>query len=175
MTAWAYPEMSPTNVARVMPVPNSGCWIWLGSINDFGYGKLTLNSKSVRAHRLSWEQHRGPIPDGLWVLHKCDVPCCVNPDHLFLGTRVDNVRDMFQKGRGGREKMVATRRARGIGRGEGNPNAKLTEAQAREIYLSREMGTVLARRFGISQAIVSEIRHRKRWPTLHETRDENHD
>lgn len=73
------------------------CWVWKSSRNrPRGYGSF----KAQRAHRVSWELVNGPIPDGLWVLHKCDNPPCVRPDHLFLGTVGDNVRDMTAKGRG---------------------------------------------------------------------------
>lgn len=95
-------------------VVEGGCWEWTGSTNPSGYGELGLGGRHeglVAAHRLSWELHVGPIPDGLWVLHRCDNPPCCNPDHLFLGTRTDNVRDMYAKGRrglvdNGRRKMV---------------------------------------------------------------------
>lgn len=75
------------------------CWEWIGLKNETGYGTLTVRQQRWLAHRLSWTLHRGPIPNGLCVLHKCDFPPCVNPDHLFLGTRTDNHADMIRKGR----------------------------------------------------------------------------
>ena len=79
------------------------CWVWVGSITGSGYGFLHYGTKTerkpYRAHRLSWELHYGVIPDGLWVLHKCDNRKCVNPDHLFIGDRSDNMRDCAEKGR----------------------------------------------------------------------------
>ena len=77
----------------------NGCWDWSGYIDVGGYGRYTYKSKSLRAHRVSWEIYHGDIPEGLCVLHKCDNRCCVNPDHLFLGTIQDNAIDMCNKGR----------------------------------------------------------------------------
>ena len=76
------------------------CWIWTGARSQFGYGNLTTNGKQENAHRVSWEIHFGPIPDGMRVLHACDNPPCVRPFHLFLGTQKDNNRDRETKGRG---------------------------------------------------------------------------
>lgn len=79
---------------------SDGCWLWTASTNHWGYGQLSCPGRSyLRAHRLSYEMHVGPIPDGLFVCHRCDVPACVRPDHLFLGTPKDNVDDMVAKGR----------------------------------------------------------------------------
>jgi len=77
------------------------CWIWIGSHNNHGYGKMMYPRKGefIYAHRLSYILHKGEIPDGLLVLHKCDNPLCVNPSHLFLGTQLDNVHDAIHKGR----------------------------------------------------------------------------
>lgn len=80
-------------------VAESGCWIWTGTRLSAGYGVIRHEGKLVRAHRVSWEMNRGPIPEGKRVLHRCDVPFCVNPAHLFLGTQADNVSDMIAKGR----------------------------------------------------------------------------
>lgn len=90
-----FPEKFWSRVAR-----SGECWTWTGRILDTGYGRLKHNCRQVRAHRVSWELANGPIPDGLCVLHRCDVRACVNPEHLFLGTYQDNNRDMHSKGRG---------------------------------------------------------------------------
>jgi hypothetical protein len=77
----------------------TGCWLWERAVKGEGYGHKWYDGKLQSAHRISWQIHRGPIPDGLWVLHRCDVMLCVNPDHLFLGTHQDNVDDKHRKGR----------------------------------------------------------------------------
>jgi len=87
---------------KYIPEPNSGCWIWVGTINRNGYGEmrhLGYPGQTVAAHRLSYELFLGPI-NNLCVCHRCDVRSCVNPDHLFLGTIKDNTLDRDKKGRG---------------------------------------------------------------------------
>lgn len=76
-----------------------GCWLWMKALNGDGYGHFYTGSKIDKAHRASWRFHRGDIPSGMSVLHSCDNPRCVNPDHLFLGSQRDNVIDMAQKKR----------------------------------------------------------------------------
>lgn len=91
---------------RVEPIPEErGCWEWIGNCHKprtsyLEYGLLEFQGRSLLAHRASWLLHFGPIPDGLCVLHRCDNPRCVNPSHLFLGSRADNCYDMWGKGRG---------------------------------------------------------------------------
>lgn len=76
------------------------CWEWMGRRDKDGYGSFRMSpSETDLAHRASWRLHRGPIPEGLFVLHRCDNPPCVNPEHLFLGTQADNVHDMYAKQR----------------------------------------------------------------------------
>jgi hypothetical protein len=92
----------------VFPDPNSGCFIFAGAElgtdgrGEFYVGTFEGKRRMVASHRFAWEGAYGPIPEGLCVLHKCDTPCCVNPDHLFLGTQLDNIEDMARKGRGRR-------------------------------------------------------------------------
>jgi len=96
----------------------SECWYWCGSRDASGYGRTSKKYGSTFAHRVSWQFSNGPIPDGMKVLHKCDVRNCVNPDHLFLGTQADNVADMIAKGRARFPKSRF---------GEENPMSKLTK------------------------------------------------
>lgn len=131
------------------------CWIWQASVSGDGYGQLGSGTKPhtmVKAHRVSWEIHFGPIPEGASVLHRCDVRTCVNPQHLFVGSQKDNMQDMKMKNR-----HLA---------GERNAKAKLTDVQARSIRRRRiagERGCDLAKEFGVSQATVCRIAHGLRY------------
>jgi hypothetical protein len=93
-------KMTPTERFWTRVDKSGECWVWTGAHLPTGYGRLTGAKRGMYAHRFSWELHNGPIPDGLLVCHKCDNPPCVRPDHLFLGTNVDNIRDRDAKGRG---------------------------------------------------------------------------
>lgn len=75
---------------KYIPEPNSGCWLWTGTVTYNGYGIFEVNGKKIRAHRFSYELHKGPIPDGLTIDHLCRVRCCVNPDHLEAVTMREN-------------------------------------------------------------------------------------
>ena len=148
---------------RVIPEPNSGCWLWIGPIwNKQGYGRMCGKTAAILgqgcAHRASWEMYRGPIPEGMDVCHKCDVTCCVNPDHLFIGTATDNMRDMLRKGRGPHQTHP------GYGpRGEQIAQAKLTAEQVLFIRSSPLSQKKIARLMGLAQGHVSRIRNRVCW------------
>jgi len=131
-----------------------GCWGWRGHVGVKGYTTMQVGGRPLRGHRVSWEVHHGPIPDGLNVLHRCDNPACVNPDHLFLGTHADNVHDMVNKGR-----LV-------VSRGEDSGGAKLTAADVLAIRAHsghRGHGVALARRYGVSPALISMVRSGRIW------------
>lgn len=136
------------------------CWLWTASTHEFGYGVIGCPDRpgrTLRAHRVSWEWAHGEIPKGLLVLHKCDVPACVNPDHLFLGTHKDNSDDKVSKGR--QAKI-------GNGRGEESPNSKLTWEKVRDIRKRSESGETqrsIAARYGIDKSNVAAIIRKKTW------------
>ena len=83
----------------LQPRSNTGCWEWQGDLTHNGYGRVKVDGKAKRVHRVMWELRHGPIPDGMVVMHKCDNPKCCNPEHLELGTQRENVADMIQKNR----------------------------------------------------------------------------
>lgn len=98
------PEIINRFERHFSPEPNTGCWLWHSSVTNKGYGEVSINNKRYNAHRASWLLYRGCIPDaddyhGTCVLHKCDTRLCVNPEHLFLGTNNDNIKDSMNKNR----------------------------------------------------------------------------
>ena len=132
-------------------IPESGCWIWTGAINNGGYGRIGIGKKTTTAHRYSYQINVGEIPDGLFVLHKCDVRCCANPDHLFLGTPTDNMQDMVKKGRCGQ-------------RGK-----KLTDADVAAIrrslqnFSGKGTRTALANEYGVHPDTITRIWRGHTW------------
>lgn len=138
------------------------CWVWTASRNSNGYGQIgrgPAGAGNWQAHRAAWVLEYGPIPDGVCVLHRCDNPLCVRPDHLFLGTHKDNSQDMVRKGR-------HALHGKGAHSGERHHLAKITDATAREIRSSPETGRAMASRLGLSEAQVSRIRTGRRWAHL---------
>lgn len=124
------------------------CWLWRGAVKDTGYGVFWFNGRIERAHRVSWELHHGPVPEGVCVLHKCDIRICVNPDHLWLGDYADNNEDMADKGRA----IIP------VSYGEKHGKAKLTDDQVSEIKASSDSGVELANRYGVSRSTISSVR-----------------
>jgi hypothetical protein len=130
------------------------CWLWTGGKNQKGYGlwKREYKGKNHSVHRLSYELHKGPIPEGMLICHTCDVPSCLNPDHLFVGTALDNAQDRDRKKR---RNVVGER----IG------THKLTEEQVLQIrkrFTSRNSAQ-LAKEFGVSRTCIYLIVSRIRW------------
>ncbi len=135
-----------------------GCWIWQGTIalpNKCGqrYGSFEFAERgkgvTCRAHRFAWMLCNGQIPDDMVIMHICDVPLCVNPAHLKMGTQAENVADMSRKGRSAN--------------GEKNGKSKLTETQARFIKRSSKSAQVLANRFGVHYTTVMKIKQGVNW------------
>lgn len=85
---------------------DEGCWEWTGCRDNHGYGCLWVEPAMEKGHRVSWTIHNGPIPDGLFVRHRCDNPPCTRPDHLVLGTQLDNMADMYARGRGRKQRGI---------------------------------------------------------------------
>jgi hypothetical protein len=136
---------------------NKKCWEWTGCKDRDKYGVISLKQGKVWrnsfCHRVSWELSKGEIPDGLLVLHTCDNPSCVNPNHLFVGTNKDNIDDRSKKGR--------------QAKGEKNGNRKLTQAEVEYIRNCYAQGGVLQRelaaQFGVHQTQISMVILKKVW------------
>lgn len=132
------------------------CWMWEAALDEAGYATLWVDGRGVHASRVMWELERGPIPAGLFALHRCDNPRCVNPNHLFLGTHADNMADMKQKKRG---------RGR-VALGEDNHWAKLRTSDVIAIRESAAVGASLsyiARTYGVTQKAIRLIVNRTNW------------
>ena len=142
-------------MAKVMPIPESGCWIWDGYTDaKMGYGMFWFDGPMRQSHRVSYALFKSEIPDGMHVCHSCDVPSCVNPSHLWLGTNAENVADKVRKGR-----------VRNL-RGTDHPMAKLSEGQVLDIRRSGLSGRAIAKALGIDRSTVQYIRNGKLWGHL---------
>lgn len=153
---WRGAAVMPSNVfddkfiaSHSMPVPFSGCFLWLKSFVKGGYGKTHKDGKTLIAHRAIWEARNGPVPKGKILCHRCDIPECVNPDHLFLGTHADNSADMVMKDRQAKGANVTL--------------AKITDDIAKEIKDSAGTYVEIANMFNVSQSLVGAIKRNETW------------
>ena len=127
---------------KYIPEPNSGCWLWEGALSPNGYGHIRRDGKIITAHKVSYILNVGEVPDGYDVCHTCDNRMCVNPSHLWLGTRSQNLQDMLKKSR---------------------HNRKLTYDQAQEIKSSPMKNADLARKFNCSDTLIYYIKTGQQW------------
>lgn len=190
-------DCSPTLAARFWPKVNKDgpipahrpdlgpCWLWTASLGSNGYGQIGSGGtdwRPIGAHCASWLLHVGPIPDGLSVLHHCDVKRCVNPPHLFVGTAADNAADMWAKGRGpggdrNGSRIDPSRLRRGerhparidpsyLARGERQGSAKLTAEDVvaiRSAYAGGARLAALSRRFKVTERAIRNVVTGKTW------------
>jgi hypothetical protein len=168
---------------KVQKGTDSDCWPFIGTRNNKGYGMFQQKIDGAHgkrlAHRVSYELNIGPVPNGLFVLHRCDNPPCVNPRHLFIGDRSDNSRDMYSKGRWSMDpsKRVPPPRICGdkhhlrrhpekVMRGELAKNAKLTDDLVRQYRAQLASGKALrqlARETGLARKTLMHMRDRVTW------------
>ena len=125
------------------------CWLWEGYLDRNGYGQVRISMKCYYVHRASYEAAYGSIPSGQYILHKCDTPNCVRPDHLFPGTQRDNMEDCRRKKR--------------MSCGESRYNSQLTEKNVKMIRESALSGQELSAMFNVSRSHIYDIKHRRRW------------
>ncbi|HEU0067825.1 MAG TPA: HNH endonuclease [Nitrospiraceae bacterium] len=135
-----------------------GCIDWTGCLKN-GYAWGSRGGKPRTIHRWTYEQEHGPIPEGMVVMHLCDRPSCINPEHLTLGTQSDNMRMSYEHGR-------STARGCSNKPGESNPNATLTEAQVRAIRASSATRAELALEHGVSKATIGSVLRGDRWKAV---------
>ena len=139
--------------ARAYPEPNTGCWLWATQADPYGYGNFSFGNKNRLAHRASYMIYKGEIPDGLFVCHSCDMPACVNPEHLFLGTNLDNMLDRDSKQRQARGKAI--------------PQTKLSLEEVIQIREAYAVGNTtynrLAKQFNVKDTTIQAIIQRKSW------------
>lgn len=149
--------------SRCFTVPESGCWIWqdrwqCAKTKTYGYGVIHVRDRGISTKRLAsrvmYRAVHGPIPEGAFVCHKCDTPPCINPDHLFIGSPLDNVVDMMKKGRSKKSY------------GEYNSRCKLTEADVLAIFRDRRVAREISADYGISKTAVYAIRSGTCWDYL---------
>lgn len=138
---------------RIERIPIGGCWIWMGTLDNRGYGKVgrVHGQPSKLAHRYVYENYKEPIPKGKLLCHTCDNPSCVNPSHMFVGTQKDNMSDCVSKGRFKDNSC------------ENSPVAKLNRNQVDLIRIDPRDALEVAKEYNISRAYVYYLRQNKGW------------
>jgi hypothetical protein len=152
-----FPEIDRTSIQnrileKSIPEPNTGCWLWLASLkNKAGYGQIMLRNKRGKpqyAHRVSFEAFKCEIPEDALVLHSCDQPCCVNPDHLRAGSISDNSKDMIKRNRGKGQ----------LHRGDGRVKTTLSDAEVAEIFSDERRTKEISDSYKVSERHVRHIK-----------------
>lgn len=158
MPAGAYRGMDVVERFLTRVNKSDGCWLWTGGVDSDGYGLFQGETSGVvyrRAHRFSWAYYnKSAIPEEMSVCHSCDTPACVNPAHLSLGTNAENQNQKWDRNRGN------------VMFGENHYRARITAADVEAIRMSTEPQQVLAKRYGLTQPTISDIRRRKSWRHL---------
>jgi hypothetical protein len=151
-----------------IPITECGCRIWLNGTDKDGYGQTWFQGRNIRAHRLSYLLNKGPLHPDQVVMHSCDIPSCINPEHLSPGTSIENTSDRHRKGRTNVAHGDAhyMRRSRFVRAGEKCPTVKLVESdvlQIRELFAQGHNQSQLAQRFSVSRTCISAIVTRRNW------------
>ncbi len=142
--------MHKNNKQLEWKVTDTGCWeVTSHAIGNRGYAAITHNGIRQGVHRFIYEELFGSIPDGMVVMHKCDNPRCINPEHLKLGTQAENMKDMVEKKRS----LI----------GERNPNVKLTMDKVRAIKKDKRSYSQIAGEYGVGFGVIGQIKRRERW------------
>ena len=142
----------------------TSCWMWTGTKSHNGYGVIGVNGKNIRAHRFSWSVFNNKdIPDGMVVMHSCDNPSCVNPEHLSIGTHYDNEADKVAKGRQARGESLSKAQGNQKRCGEKNPRSKLTEDDVMAIMKDTDSQRIIAKKYNVTQATINLIKTRRTW------------
>ena len=137
---------------NTITVTESGCMIYMNKLFGGGYAQSSKDNKTVQGHRAVYEQHHGPIPEGMCVCHSCDVMCCVNPNHLFLGTHKENSQDAKSKQR--------------LRYGEAHVSSKLSEKEVKCIREEQASYRELAKKYGVHKGTIRQIKSGETWRHL---------
>jgi hypothetical protein len=151
-TSKEYHEQLQKRLLKHCKVENQ-CWIWKSLTRFYGYGHTTIRNRSIAAHRAAWIAWKSDIPEGLFVLHKCDNPACINPEHLFLGNQLDNMHDMIKKNR------------ENYAKGENSATSLLNNEQIKEIRRLKgvESSYKICERFGVAASTIRSIWSGRNW------------